>query len=325
MFILALMVVVLPYQADAVMQTLNGQTGQNQTFSNDTNVTISSASNLHTLGWSGVLQPSRGGTGTSTAMTQGSILFAGTSGVYSQDNANLFWNDTNNILKLGGDINFLADSIPTDRVIKVADQTSGNLNGNNLVLKSGAGSGTGNGGDISILTGSPGESGESGVISIGRTLASPTIEIKTTSEEGLLYIRSARVIDDDIHYLNGTGLEFYSDDEVTQTGFMGFLSPGVLWIYNPSHAAKLDLNDLTSDRTFNFPDANGTFSLLEVENTFSNPVNNFISNTNSTIHVGTDGIPGCIVMGDDDSSGVTYVTANDGVLSASSTPPANCN
>jgi hypothetical protein len=43
----------------------------------------------------------KGGTGTGTAFTAGSVVFAGTSGVYSQDNANLFWDDTNNRLGLG--------------------------------------------------------------------------------------------------------------------------------------------------------------------------------------------------------------------------------
>lgn len=42
-----------------------------------------------------------GGTGTVTQFTQGSIVFAGASGVYTQDNANLFWDDTNNRLGLG--------------------------------------------------------------------------------------------------------------------------------------------------------------------------------------------------------------------------------
>jgi uncharacterized membrane protein YiaA len=42
-----------------------------------------------------------GGTGTTTAFTAGSVVFAGGSGVYSQDNANLFWDDTNNRLGLG--------------------------------------------------------------------------------------------------------------------------------------------------------------------------------------------------------------------------------
>jgi hypothetical protein len=42
-----------------------------------------------------------GGTGTSTQFTAGSVVFAGTSGVYSQDNSNLFWDDSNNRLGIG--------------------------------------------------------------------------------------------------------------------------------------------------------------------------------------------------------------------------------
>jgi hypothetical protein len=46
----------------------------------------------------GVLGPAGGGTGSSTTFTQGSVVFAGASGIYSQDNANFFWDDTNNRL-----------------------------------------------------------------------------------------------------------------------------------------------------------------------------------------------------------------------------------
>lgn len=41
-----------------------------------------------------------GGTGTTTTFTQGSMVFAGASGVYSQDNSNLFWDDGSNRLCL---------------------------------------------------------------------------------------------------------------------------------------------------------------------------------------------------------------------------------
>jgi hypothetical protein len=41
-----------------------------------------------------------GGTGTNTQFTAGSIVFAGPSGVYSQDQFNLFWDDSNNRLGL---------------------------------------------------------------------------------------------------------------------------------------------------------------------------------------------------------------------------------
>lgn len=45
--------------------------------------------------------PAQGGTGTSTVFTQGSVVFAGASGVYSQDNAQFFWDDTNHRLGIG--------------------------------------------------------------------------------------------------------------------------------------------------------------------------------------------------------------------------------
>lgn len=91
-----LFTLVAPTEALAVVQSLNGQTGQTQTFSNDANVTISSSSNVHSLGWQGLLPLSRGGTGASS-FTAGSILFSnGTSLV--QDNSDLFWDDINNRL-----------------------------------------------------------------------------------------------------------------------------------------------------------------------------------------------------------------------------------
>ena len=73
--------------------------------------TVTSAGNL-TLGGTlsgvsltsqvtGTLPVANGGTGTATAFTAGSVVFAGASGTYSQDNANLFWDDTNNRLGIG--------------------------------------------------------------------------------------------------------------------------------------------------------------------------------------------------------------------------------
>lgn len=49
----------------------------------------------------GTLPVGNGGTGTATAFTAGSVVFAGASGVYSQDNANLFWDNTNDRLGVG--------------------------------------------------------------------------------------------------------------------------------------------------------------------------------------------------------------------------------
>ncbi len=52
-------------------------------------------------GGGGTLAPSDGGTGTTTVFTQGSVVFAGGSGIYTQDNAHFFWDDTNNRLGIG--------------------------------------------------------------------------------------------------------------------------------------------------------------------------------------------------------------------------------
>ena len=54
-----------------------------------------------TTGVTGTLPVANGGTGTSTAFTTGSVPFAGASGVYSQNNASLFWDNTNSRLGVG--------------------------------------------------------------------------------------------------------------------------------------------------------------------------------------------------------------------------------
>lgn len=54
-----------------------------------------------TNGVTGTLPVANGGTGTATAFTAGSVIFAGASGVYSQKNASFFWDNTNNRLGLG--------------------------------------------------------------------------------------------------------------------------------------------------------------------------------------------------------------------------------
>lgn len=58
---------------------------------------------------SSILGTSNGGSGTSTTFTQGSVIFAGTSGVYTQDNANFFYNTSTHRLGLG-------TNSPTDRL-----------------------------------------------------------------------------------------------------------------------------------------------------------------------------------------------------------------
>jgi hypothetical protein len=64
------------------------------------------------------LSVGQGGTGTATAFTAGSVVFGGASGVYSQDNANFFWDDANNRLGIG-------TTSPTYKIEARTDAVSG--------------------------------------------------------------------------------------------------------------------------------------------------------------------------------------------------------
>ena len=59
---------------------------------------------------SGITPVANGGTGTSTAFTLGSVIFAGASGAYNQSNANFFWDNVNK--RLG--INTATPTTPLD-------------------------------------------------------------------------------------------------------------------------------------------------------------------------------------------------------------------
>lgn len=105
----------------------------------------------------------------------------------------------------------------------------------------------------------------------------------------------------------------------------GILSDGSVQILNRDSSAILDTSFLTNsvEQSFTFPNFSGTFGLLEANQTWTG-LNKFEASSNSTIYVGSSTKTGCIVLGDSDGAGVTYVTANDGVLSASTTKPNFC-
>lgn len=58
----------------SAITSLGGLTAATQTFANDTNVTITSATSTHTLGWTGQLSIARGGTGLSALGTANQLL-----------------------------------------------------------------------------------------------------------------------------------------------------------------------------------------------------------------------------------------------------------
>ena len=74
-----------------------------------------SISNTGVTAYAGIVPVAKGGTGTTTAFTAGSIVFAGASGVYSQNNANIFWDNTNNRLRVNnsGSTSFVAPQTGT--------------------------------------------------------------------------------------------------------------------------------------------------------------------------------------------------------------------
>lgn len=74
-----------------VLATSNGGTG--------TAAASNTANGVAILSGSGILDPSIGGTGSSTVFTQGSVIFAGAAGSYTENNPSFFWDDA--FLRLG--------------------------------------------------------------------------------------------------------------------------------------------------------------------------------------------------------------------------------
>jgi hypothetical protein len=79
----------------------NGTNFAKSTLTAGTNIGVTNGAGSITVGLTGTVGVTNGGTGTSTAFTAGSVVFAGPSGVYAQDNDNLFWDDTTNRLAIG--------------------------------------------------------------------------------------------------------------------------------------------------------------------------------------------------------------------------------
>jgi len=141
-------------------QVLVGNTGAAPSWATLTGIGVTSFSggttgltpNTATTGaitLAGTLGVANGGTGTGTAFTAGSVVFAGASGVYSQDNANFFWDNTNDRLGIGtaspGErLTVAATANSAARITSTAtttaliiDNTNANAWGSNLAIRTG--------------------------------------------------------------------------------------------------------------------------------------------------------------------------------------------
>lgn len=318
-----------PTEALAVIQSLNNQTGQTQTFQNDSNLTISSSSNTHSLGWLGLLPLSRGGTG-ANSFTNGSVLFSNGTFI-SQDNSNFFWDNTNNRLGIGTSIpSAILDVVGNVKIsnsLTVSDGIS-SPHGEGLTLDGGDET-SGDGGFVSLSAGNAiGNVGKGGGTSISGGYGG-----SVTGDGGNIDIESGAATGDgnggQLSLSAGWGGESTGNggDLTLQAGrAQGTGTNGNVQIINPTNfiGAIFDTSLLsTTNKIFAFPNFSGTFGLLEASQTWTG-LNKFEASNNSTIYVGSSVKSGCIALGDSDGSGITYVTASDGALSASSTKPSIC-
>ena len=92
------------------------------------NITASQINLASTNDVTGTLPVGNGGTGTSTAFTAGSVIFAGSSGTYTQDNSNLYFDDTNNRLVVGSNTVLGSSRLTVNGDIYVAPGSNNKIN-----------------------------------------------------------------------------------------------------------------------------------------------------------------------------------------------------
>jgi len=175
---------------------------------------------------------------TDTALTSGSVTFAGSGGLISQDNANLFWDDTNN--RLGINTNTPGNSLD----VHTSDTTP------MLALNNTAGSQSA----ISFLNTS------SAKWRIGNT-ATDTFDIYnfSLSANAISIDNAINTVKFDQYLLIRQGLlsnfiSGYNSIGGNSTGFY-------LQLGTSTNTAYLDMSSLSAARSFTFPNASGTLAL----------------------------------------------------------------
>ncbi len=319
----------MPSNALAVVQTINSDNSQNQTIQGSGNVSVNSSGGTHTIGLTGNLPVANGGTGVGSFSLGSIFFFNGTT--FAQDNSNFFWDNTNKRLGIGtssptstldvnGNINVSGTVTTTNLIPYIGAISDVNLGNNRIYL------GTPNGnGFVRGVNASPGQSGSGVVVQGGDGGVGGDASIngggggEAGGWGGNVYLKGGE--GNSSGNSKGGDIIFYSGFRYGSGdwGKFKFLNYG-----QTSTFGILDFSTLTgADKTFTFPNASGVIGILPANQTWSG-LNKFQSSSNSTIYVGSSSLPGCIALGDTTGSGITYITANGGVLSASSTKPSNC-
>ncbi len=178
---------------------------------------------------SGTLPTGNGGTGAST-FTLGSVVFAGASGVYTQDNSNFFWDNTNNRLGVG-----TASPRDTLHVVGQADVTHTAISPDEHALEvevDAAGHGDIKAVDITYTTGplATGEDTEAILVNIDESSAGGGdvfgLEVIGTEGSANLYGLKAAALINPVLQLSGTFVDMDSALVKTTNRLTEFLNAG---------------------------------------------------------------------------------------------------
>ncbi|MBI3458654.1 hypothetical protein HY061_00085, partial [Candidatus Azambacteria bacterium] len=179
---------------------------------------IATVGTITTGTWNGTtIAVPNGGTGTSTILTPGSLVFAGASGIYSQNNTNLFWDDTNNRLGIGtaapaATLHVSGTSAifgvgeagtPTATTLRGAAATGTDIAGANLTFDASNGTGTGGSGAFVFRTAPTGSTGatantltermridNAGNVGIGTATPGTLLTVRSSTTGNVLAIRN---------------------------------------------------------------------------------------------------------------------------------------
>ena len=186
---------------------------------------------------------------------------------YYEKGSASYWSRTGTVLSptnigdsllLGGDLNFQDGS---DRRITVNNQTTLDTTGNGLLLQAGNGNGTADGGGMEIYSGYAGDYGTGGYVTIGAADGGAI-----SGNGGELDFAAGGAVNGkggDVLFQSGTAQVGTGGDIIFQAG-AGTVAHGRIKFQNYSNEfAILDTSLIAlSDKTFTFPDKDGTFAML---------------------------------------------------------------